>query len=361
MNKFYKISGAVLIIALATLAIARMRPASGDIKIGVISPMTGLISGGSNLGENYANGVKLAIEDYKALHPGINISYVLEDDGYDSKKGVSAYQKLVNLDKVDALLNLSSPTIDAVYETARKDGLPIMQLGEQAQSSDDNIFQVYPGNKAAIEALGAELQNRGYQKIVVASQQLAAYERWVNDIKTTFKGNVVHERISPTENDLRPIALKVAQEKPDALVILMGSSAGAELVKNLHQQNNLPPLYLDTALNLGLGDFQKVLGSDLGALEGTVAVSITSYTSDDFKERYKAKYGMDAGALADYGYDSAMILLSSHDSNRGKWMENISNADYQGVSGRVSFEPDGTRIPEYKLVTVRSGAIVDLK
>jgi ABC-type branched-subunit amino acid transport system substrate-binding protein len=70
----------------------------------------------------------------------------VEDDGYDSKKALSAYQKLTGVDNIDALISASSPSISAIYDLVTKTDMPVIQGGEQpVEPTDDNVFQIMPG------------------------------------------------------------------------------------------------------------------------------------------------------------------------------------------------------------------------
>jgi ABC-type branched-subunit amino acid transport system substrate-binding protein len=175
--------------------------------VGVISSLTGLVAGGSNLGQNFANGVTLAFEQYKKTNESPVVSIDIQDDGYDSKKGVSAYHKLIDIDDVNAIINLSSPTIDAIASNVKdKIDLPVIQLGSQSNPDNDNIFEMYPNQYAAVSTLADLINKAGHKKIVVASQQIEAYAKWVDGFSKAHTGQTINEKIDPSATDFRPIA-----------------------------------------------------------------------------------------------------------------------------------------------------------
>src|SRR3989344_818275 len=67
------------------------------IKIGAVLPMTGVAA---NYGENQRNAMQMAIDEINAGGGvlGRPLTIVLEDDGTDPKKTVSAFQKLASVD-----------------------------------------------------------------------------------------------------------------------------------------------------------------------------------------------------------------------------------------------------------------------
>ena len=357
MPKIIKYS--VIVVVLLLLGVISYfgfasKDVSDTLKIGVIAPLTGLPG---NLGENYVNGVNLALEDYKKANPESKIEIIVEDDGYDSKKGISAYNKLVSIDNVDAILNLSSPTVDAVHEQVNKWEKPFIQLGEEAEHKDDNILEIFPGQKAALIAVGEQAKKDGYKKVSIVTQQIAAYERFIDGFQEGFDGEVSITRINPAETDMKTFALKVSAEKSDAIAIFMGAPATATFLKALNQQSiEIPQLYFDVGLQFGLEDLRVALGN-LELLEGSKGAFIISETRDDFKESYKAKYGVESGMLSDYGYDAFMFLMSGHNKESKTWIKNLKGHSYSGVSGDIKLDEFGDRLPEFKIVTLVNGEL----
>jgi hypothetical protein len=58
---------------------------SANIKIGLMSPLSGEYA---VAGENYQKGIELALDEYRVKNPDAHIELVVEDDGFDVKKGI---------------------------------------------------------------------------------------------------------------------------------------------------------------------------------------------------------------------------------------------------------------------------------
>lgn len=360
MKKTFKALVAIIVLVLAIWGISstsssRSEAGAGSdepVVIGVISPMSGEIA---NLGNNFTNGIKLAHAEYMAAHPGADVRLVIEDDGYDQKKGISAYKKLTSVDNVDAIINLSSPTVDGLHDQVKVWNKPFIQLGEEAIHENDNIVEVYPGQRAALVALGEQAKKDGHKKISIVTQQIAAYERFIDGFEEGFGSDVTITRISPTEKDMKAFALKVANEKPDAIALFMGSPASIGFIKAYDQQNKeIPQLYFDVSLQLELPTFKSGLGS-LSILEGAKGAYIVANTQESFKVAYKAKYGVDAGELADNGYDAFNVLMSAHAADSVTWIANVKKTAMNGASGPIKLDEFGDRLPDYKVVTLVGG------
>ena len=141
-TKLIWISVAVLIVIAISIVFRNVSRLPGELTLGLMLPLSGEYA---VAGQNYQKGVELALDQYRKSNPDISIRMVIEDDGFETKKGVSAYRKLMDFDKVDAIMMLSTPVIDAIHTDMIKDGIPVMQLGIQTVGvANDNIFQMSP-------------------------------------------------------------------------------------------------------------------------------------------------------------------------------------------------------------------------
>jgi len=133
MSKSYRALGlAVSALALTHLPAAAQTKVTNDgisateIVIGTHQDLSGPIKG---WGVPVSNGMKMAIEEVNAAG-GINgrkIKLVLEDSGYDPKKAVLATQKMVERDKIFAMVGpMGSPTVLAAQDILLEAG--VLQL-----------------------------------------------------------------------------------------------------------------------------------------------------------------------------------------------------------------------------------------
>lgn len=112
-------AGAVVLTCLPAAAQTRFTNegiSANEIVIGTHQDLSGPIKG---WGVPVANGMKMAVEEINAAG-GINgrkIRLVVEDSGYDPKKAVLASQKLIERDKVFAMVGpMGSPTVLAAQD-----------------------------------------------------------------------------------------------------------------------------------------------------------------------------------------------------------------------------------------------------
>ena len=115
------------------------------IKLGLMFPLTSQFG---SIAEGVKNASLLAVSDWEESHPNMHVETLVEDDAYDPKKGIAAYNKWKSIDHVDAIVSVSTPVVDALYKTYQTDGIPVINLGVQTTGATrDNIFQIFPDAK----------------------------------------------------------------------------------------------------------------------------------------------------------------------------------------------------------------------
>ena len=103
MNNIFKLIAGIVVIFLVIILFAfaskNSQTASGSIKIGVITPLSGSMS---YWGLPSTNGMKLAVEEINNAGGISNkkLELVVEDSKGDVAEGANAANKLINIDKV---------------------------------------------------------------------------------------------------------------------------------------------------------------------------------------------------------------------------------------------------------------------
>jgi branched-chain amino acid transport system substrate-binding protein len=66
---------------------------------------------------------------------------------------------------------------------------------------------------------------------------------------------------------------------------------------------------------------------------------------DDFKARFKAKFGTEVEIYAPYTYDAVMVMADAMkkagSSDPAKYLPFLAKEDYNGVTGHISFDEFG--------------------
>lgn len=363
MNFISKNKGLIVVIVVVLALIGffyKTNNKSADAKtvdVGVISILSGQFAA---LGENYVNGVKLAAEEFNNTTKGPKVNLIVEDDGYDPKKGVSAYKKLTAVDKIDALVNVSTVTVDAVHADINAQQLPTVQFGIQtSEVKDDYIFQITPSPESIIKGFATYIKrNVPLQKVAVVYENAAVFEGFRKVFLETYgEGTVTSFRVS-SKDDIQIYASTIVAQKFDGVVILTMPETGALMIKRISSLTKTPPQYLiDGQLSTGEESYKSILGS-LAPLNGTYSIWLAESDNSKFKKNYLAKYGAEAGTFADTGYDAFNTLIAGYDTDASDWARKIKKTDTVGATGRISFNEEGTRYQDLEIKRVKEGKMI---
>ncbi len=189
------------------------------IKIGVIGPLTG---GASVYGINLAKGAELAL---KSLGDTKNTYEILiEDDGTNPAQSASAAQKLINADKVDAIISVTSGTGNAIKPIAAAAKIPQICLCSDSRVADGsyNFTNILLAPDETLTWL-KEAQSRGIKKISIIAQNQPGYNLILDSLRpqaATYGITIVSDdKVEPTVKDFNTNISKARAAKPDLILI----------------------------------------------------------------------------------------------------------------------------------------------
>lgn len=355
INKKLVWIGLVVIVVLGILFFTNSERSS-EITFGAITGQSGDYA---VVGESFMKGVTLAQEQWNSANPNKQIKVISENDSFDSKKGLSAYKKLTEVDKVDGLINMTTMTIDVVYDSVIESGLPVAQGFEQGiEAADDNVVQLWPGNVPAEAELGKYIKSQGYKNVaVIYDNSSSFFTQAVKGFRKGYDLQVTEFKVSNDSATLRTSALKVAEMKPDAVVFIVQPSEGIILIKELSKISKEKYQYVfDANLQTGWETYSKGLG-DTNILNGSIVFTVPNLYREEFSKSFNQKFGEAPLIGSETGYNAFMLLADSYNSNPGKWVKNMQEADFTGADGKINFDENGVRIPELKIGAIEGGKL----
>ena len=144
------------------------------VKIGYIASMTGQFA---EIGQNTKLAIDLAKADVNSKN--IDFDFIVEDYGYDSPRAATAASKLINVDKVNALISFSSKGANVIAPIAQS--RKIINFGI---SNDKHIVQAgsynfihWTQSEALVKKFMESLSNKGYKKIVMFVVEQASLQQ----------------------------------------------------------------------------------------------------------------------------------------------------------------------------------------
>lgn len=310
------------------------------IKVGLITTLTGQYS---SIGEANKNAIMMAKEQ---LHAD-NIELYIEDDGYDPKKAISAYKKLRDINKIDAVLVLGAPSIQSLKPLTDADGVPLLGLGVTLVYEKDTVFQLMPAGDSTFPKLGS-VYGEKYKKIVVAHSPADLFALNAKGFTEGLQSDVqVTDVVVPPASDFQTVVSKIVQQRPDATTVFLPIDDALKFLKALRvldPKGNIK-IVCDFGTEIEPQKYADAIGKD--RLEGCISANIRNTTKEEFKSGYKSAYGLDPAFTADFTYDALGIIQKLSKNIEPKdWVSALSSPDfsYEGMSGAIRFNDDGTRL-----------------
>ncbi len=344
-------------IVIVVIVIAFATDKNGEvnvIKIGVVAPITG---GASGYGETLVKGIELAKQDLGNTKNKYEVIY--EDDGTTPARAASAAQKLINVDKVSAIITTTSGTGNAVKLVAISAGIPHICICVDTNITKDSktnfIYLALPEIES--RAWVDEAVVRGVKKMAIIYQNHPGFNLIVDTIKPMLveKGISItsEERYEPSTKDFKTVITKSKLTNPDAYFIggfppsldILGKDMKTMGIKNV----------------AGFGTF--ALAADLSIFEGDWFTDV-KLSDQSIKTRFETAFPnmrFNARTVPE-GYDVFTILVSAFESNKPASQYLLDLDGYDGKSGNV-MKPVGSNnfsVP-VGIWTIKDGSAVEIK
>lgn len=342
----------------------------GPIKIGVISALTG---DAAALGADHLSGVRLAVDQINAAG-GINgrqVQLVAEDGKCSGSDGATAAQKLVNVDKVVAIVGgfCSGETLAAapIVEAGK---VPIISPGSSnpgITQAGDFVFRVYPSDAWKTQAMAKYFAEEGFARIAIISEN-TDYAQGLHD---SLEGDVPEgalvfdENVEPGTKDFRSLLTRLKSVAFDVFIPNPNTDGvDAVMVQQFREAGFTQPIVgQDTMDSLVVA---QIAGD---AAEGVLLVNVpTAGEGKPFEAEFKAKYGDPKSSIgwAAYAYDAANVFFEAFKTvgTDGTAVKEYLYAlpSYAGVIGDFSFDENGDPVGvSYALKKFEGGKIITVK
>lgn len=272
------------------------------LKVGAVLPLSGV---SSDYGTSIVNSIQLAIEDHPELFK--SIKFITEDAGYDSAKAVTAFNKLVDSDRVDLIYTWGVNFCKAVSPLAERRKIPsIGQCIDPGSSRGRDFFVRFMNKSDEYLDLQAEyLLTRSLKKLAIVLTENPYQEEMLGALKRHLRPGQSVEVIQsylPSSTDLRDGVLKLRSGSFDAVGVFLSPGQISNFFRLLREQRVDMP-----AFGTNFFESQSEVDAANGAMNGAVFVN-NSYSAEYF-DRYEARFGKATqpgfGALA---YEFAMFV-----------------------------------------------------
>jgi branched-chain amino acid transport system substrate-binding protein len=298
-------------------------------------------------GMNIKNGMDLAVADLKKQ--GVDVKIVYEDDGTDPKQTVSAVNKLIATEKLDAMVGpIWSFLIDAALPVINQNKIVTFVPSASSEVVNGKSPYIFYGTYKNIEEavpLANFLKGNKAKNIAIIVSNDSWGESHVKGFTKAVElagGKVImQEKITyGSDKDVMPtIVAKIIKANPDAVLWTGYDEAATILTKRLQEQNYTKPLVAAASIMRGL-----VNRGIINPRSEDQWYSINIPMDAGFRARYIATYNQEPGISADSAYDGVMMLVKGIE--KGKKGDDLAKYlrdgfTYKGYLGEYDFDEFG--------------------
>lgn len=348
---------------------------AGAIKVGTSGPLTG---DNAQYGVAVKNGIELAVEEINAKG-GLQFETRAEDDEADGEKAVNAYNTLKDWGMQIFEGTVTSGACIAAAEEAHTDNMFLLTpSGTAAECVQyDNAFRVCFSDpnqgKASAQYIGA---NKLASKVAVIydssnTYSSGIYESFAAEAKNQGFEIVAAEAFTADSNTDFSVQVQKAKESGAELLFLpIYYSEATQILTQASTVDFKPAVFGCDGLDgiLSVENFDTSLAE--GVLLLTPYVPGSDEKTDNFTEKYKAKFGIDPNQFAADAYDGMYAIAAACEKagvtadmsasdicEKLKTVFTDSSFSVDGVTGSgISWEASGEPNKEPKAVIIQDGA-----
>jgi ABC-type branched-subunit amino acid transport system substrate-binding protein len=282
-------------LLLATLfSLAFCSSAAGQQKVGVLASYSG---DWGAYGVAYRHGIEMADVGAKA-------TFMYEDDGFLPAKSVSAFRKLLEVDKISAVLVGDTVTAQAIGTIAMKRKIPLL-----AWASGDRVFannpyglRLWTSNEKDFSFMADQLKKRGYKKLALFTSTHTYTAAWAEYLKERFPGTE-WEDFSTNPDSFQTSLVQAKAGGFDAVGVCLGAGLNGRLAKQMRALRIDLPLFgcnfIESSADIQAAD---------GAFDGVWFTA--PQISEDFVRAYTTRFGTSDHLVSAALFHDAALLVT---------------------------------------------------
>ena len=376
-NRLYRLGSLLAAFLLVVGLIAGCgKPASNDIKIGMVYELTGNTA---SYGTSAANGAKLA---FKAINAGGGvlgkpIQLVTADNKGEPSESANAMTKVITQDKVVAITGVTVSSCGiAASAVAEANKIPFVvaaavnpkvTVDERTKKVKDYTFRAcFIDSFQGVVGVNFAVNSLKAKNVAIMTDNASDYSKGLVGIfreEFVKKGGkiVAEEAYLQKDQDYKPILTKIKAQNPDLIYIPGYYEDVGKVIKQARELGlNMPilggdawdsPVLVELA---GPGPLNNTFFTNFYSVEDK------NPTSNKFVEAYKKEYGAVPDSMAAMGYDAANLLVDA--IKRAGSVEAVKVRDalagtkkFNSVSGEMSLNETHDAVRGVVIIEMKNG------
>jgi ABC-type branched-subunit amino acid transport system substrate-binding protein len=335
-------------------------PAGERLRVGVALPLSGVLA---EFGVPVRNAFELAKQKDPARFEGIDLIY--EDYQSDPKNSFSVFNKLVEVDRVDAVYVWGATFGEAVAPLAQARKVPLMVLSLSTTVARDRPYILRTMGSAFdyVRLLTEEIKKRNFKRVTLLQVEWVCTEELARAFKARMGSDLTiqHLTIAKGELNLKPLFPKIVASKPDAILVFLGTGQISQFYRSMSELK----LRVPTIGNDFYANPQEIRASG-SAIEGAIFPLLKM--CDALSSAYQQSFGNnDYLSHVANAYDVANLIADTakRTSSRDNFLTELLTAgERRGICGSykvVSKGEFGAHLDyPIELYSISGGKIVPL-
>ncbi len=358
-----------LVAALAVLGGAAH--AQTKVTVGAIVPLSGPAA---TYGQSFANIVPLAVEQLKK--DGVDMTVITEDGAADVPTSIAAYNKLVRVNNVSAIVHGVSPVVLTLGPMGEKDKIVLINAmagAPQIANIGPYTFSTMPSYQIEGTDAAKFAYDRGARKIFGLYQDTAAGKAAWDVFKPAFEklgGKVVGEEgYKAGTTEFRAHLSRAENAAPDMIYSSSYSAETGRILAQAHRMGLTPKIKLIGIVGAAQEETTSIGGAGAeGFVHATWPFDPENGTQlmKDFGAAYRAKYNSMPSVYAATSFDSLIALgkAAKAGAKTGPEIQEFLSkklGQTEGVTGPWAFDPKGQVVLQTRFAEIKNGkrVIVD--
>lgn len=326
------------------------------LTIGLILPLTGPAA---FYGEHVKNGALLAYESMSAEAKS-HYNLVFEDDQFDARMALTAYQKLRAEKNIDVVVLFGSQSGHSVIPAASRDKVLslIFTVDPKVTAGRQGAYRLALEADTQAVLLEREFQKHRYKRFALLGTTHEAMLQYTSTMRAEILkngGEVVYDtEFTKGETDFKAALLAIQQKKADAVVVALLPPSLANFAKQKKQFDLSIPFY-------GFAQVENVpeIQASHGALDGVMFSGLA--LDEKFREKFFNRFHDEAGSFAGYSFEFMNQLeearLAGASSTEGIDRYFASKKSYHGCFGPFVRRDDNSYDIPASLLIIENGKI----
>jgi branched-chain amino acid transport system substrate-binding protein len=371
-----RLSAAVTLLVSGLLS-ANPACAADPIRIGIAAPFSGAAAA---YGLDTKRGAELAAEEINAkggILGGRQIELVYEDDKGSPQGGVAAVQKLMSVNRVNAITGGTNSSVVLAESSVTRNRILHVNAAAQADAITNQgspwLFQINNTVSGNASAFNDYIVNTLKPKTVAYMGENTEFNKTVLELlKEKLKdANIELVNVSTYDadtNDFTSIITKIKSLNPDMLYVADAYPArAAQLWKQIRQLGGFPKEVMSPGVIV-----PGMLAPSEGAMNGVITgeifmVPAPTEASKAFVDAYTKKYNVSPGKGNLVIYEAVHLIAAAmdkagSDSDYDKISKTIRDNVWPTPRGELKFDAKGrAHAPYFFIQQVKDGQLTQLE